>query len=93
MQAAQEPFIVAFYGRGLCPLVDFYRLMMFFCFVSDENSKENEPNHFAKAFNKENLSDSGISDGMLQHFCSADPTAVRQLDSVKYNTEDDTYTW
>ncbi|KOB60943.1 Protein downstream neighbor of son-like protein, partial [Operophtera brumata] len=43
---------------------------------------ENEPNHFAKAFNKENLSDSGISDSMLQHFCSADPSAVRQLDSV-----------
>lgn len=61
--------------------------------VSDEISKENEPNHFAKAFNKENLSDCGISEDMLQYFCSADPSVTKQLDSVKYNTEDDSYTW
>ncbi|RVE54789.1 hypothetical protein evm_000556 [Chilo suppressalis] len=61
--------------------------------AEDESSKENEPNHFSKAFNKENLSDCGISESMLQHFCSPDPAVVKPLDSVKYNTEDDTYTW
>lgn len=61
--------------------------------AEDESTKENEPNHFAKAFNKENLSDCGISESMLQHFCSPDPSLVKPLDSVKYNTEDDTYTW
>ncbi|XP_050666180.1 protein downstream neighbor of son homolog isoform X2 [Leptidea sinapis] len=68
-----------------------------FCWASpgitqDEISKENE-NHFAKAFNKENLSDCGISEQLLAHFCSPDPSVVRPLDSVKYNLEDDTYTW
>ncbi|CAH0748019.1 unnamed protein product [Diatraea saccharalis] len=61
--------------------------------AEDENAKENEPNHFSKAFNKENLSDCGISESMLQHFCSPDPAVVRPLDSVKYNTDDDTYSW
>ncbi|XP_026757832.2 protein downstream neighbor of son homolog [Galleria mellonella] len=61
--------------------------------AEDEASKENEPNHFTKAFNKENLSDCGISEEMLQHFCSPDPSIVKPLDSVKYNTEDGTYTW
>ncbi|XP_063531729.1 protein downstream neighbor of son homolog [Cydia strobilella] len=61
--------------------------------AQDESSKENEPNHFAKAFNKENLSDCGISEDMLQHFCSSDPSIVKPLDSVKYNAEDNTYTW
>lgn len=55
--------------------------------------KENEPNHFTKAFNKENLSDCGISEDMLQLFCSSDPSTVKSMDSVKYNAEDDTYTW
>ncbi|CAK1582305.1 unnamed protein product [Parnassius mnemosyne] len=59
----------------------------------DESSKENEPNQFTKAFNKENLSDCGISEDLLQLFCSPDPSMVKSLDSVKYNTEDDTYTW
>ncbi|VVC89739.1 unnamed protein product [Leptidea sinapis] len=58
----------------------------------NEISKENE-NHFAKAFNKENLSDCGISEQLLAHFCSPYPSVVRPLDSVKYNLEDDTYTW
>lgn len=62
-------------------------------FILDESSKENEPNHFTKAFNKENLSDCGISEEMLQHFCSSDPNVVKPLDCVKYNTEDDTYMW
>lgn len=61
--------------------------------IPDGDTKENEPNHFTKAFNKENLSDCGISDSMLQLFCSPDPAAVHPLDSIKYNTEDDTYTW
>ncbi|KAF9410729.1 hypothetical protein HW555_010274 [Spodoptera exigua] len=61
--------------------------------AEDESSKENEPNHFTKAFNKENLSDCGISEEMLQHFCSSDPNVVKPLDCVKYNTEDDTYMW
>ncbi|XP_059050147.1 protein downstream neighbor of son homolog [Achroia grisella] len=61
--------------------------------AEDESSKENEPNHFTKAFNKENLSDCGINEEMLQHFCSPDPSIVKPLDSVKYNTEDDTYSW
>ncbi|XP_053623902.1 protein downstream neighbor of son homolog [Plodia interpunctella] len=61
--------------------------------AEDESSKENEPNLFSKAFNKENLSDCGISEAMLQHFCSPDPSLVQALDSVKYNPEDDTYTW
>ncbi|XP_026329618.1 protein downstream neighbor of son homolog [Hyposmocoma kahamanoa] len=61
--------------------------------AADESSKENEPNHFTKAFNKENLSDCGISEEMLQHFCSSDPSLIKSLDSVKYNTEDNTYTW
>ncbi|KAM3963449.1 LOW QUALITY PROTEIN: humpty dumpty [Aphomia sociella] len=61
--------------------------------AEDESTKENEPNLFTKAFNKENLSDCGISEEMLQHFCSPDPNLVKSLDSVKYNTEDDTYTW
>ncbi|XP_013190045.1 protein downstream neighbor of son homolog [Amyelois transitella] len=59
----------------------------------DESSKDKEPNLFSKAFNKENLSDCGISETMLQHFCSPDPSLVKSLDSVKYNPEDDTYTW
>ncbi|XP_012552973.1 protein downstream neighbor of son homolog [Bombyx mori] len=58
-----------------------------------EPSKENEANHFTKAFNKENLSDCGLSEDMLQHFCSPDPAVVKTLDSVKYNTEDDTYSY
>ncbi|XP_073944314.1 humpty dumpty [Choristoneura fumiferana] len=61
--------------------------------AKDESAKENEPNHFTKAFNKENLSDCGISEKMLQHFCSADPSLVTALDSIKYNPEDNTYTW
>ncbi|CAH2074454.1 unnamed protein product, partial [Iphiclides podalirius] len=61
--------------------------------AEDESTKENEPNHFTKAFNKENLSDCGISEEMLQLFCSSDPSLVKSLDSVKYNAEDDTYTW
>ncbi|KAL0893652.1 hypothetical protein ABMA27_013812 [Loxostege sticticalis] len=61
--------------------------------AEDESSKENEPNAFSKAFNKENLSDCGISEEMLQHFCSPDPQLVQPLDSVKYNTEDSTYSW
>lgn len=61
--------------------------------AEDESSKENEPNHFAKAFNKENLSDCGISEEMLQHFCSSDPNVIKPLDCVKYNMDDDTYMW
>ncbi|KAG6452901.1 hypothetical protein O3G_MSEX007855 [Manduca sexta] len=61
--------------------------------AEDESGKENEPKHFAKAFNKENLSDCGINEDMLQHFCSSDPKIIKTLDSVKYNTEDSTYTW
>ncbi|CAH0604508.1 unnamed protein product [Chrysodeixis includens] len=61
--------------------------------AEDESSKENDPNLVAKAFNKENLSDCGISEEMLQHFCSPDPSMIKPLDSVKYNTEDNTYTW
>lgn len=59
----------------------------------DESSNENEPNNFTKAFNKENLSDCGMSDQMLQHFCSSDASIIKQLDSVKYNIEDDTFSW
>ncbi|XP_023941738.1 protein downstream neighbor of son homolog [Bicyclus anynana] len=61
--------------------------------AEDETSKENEPNNFAKAFNKENLSDCGISEEMLQLFCSSDSSVLKSLDSVKYNSEDDTYSW
>ncbi|CAB3234607.1 unnamed protein product [Arctia plantaginis] len=61
--------------------------------AEDESSKGNEPNHFTKAFNKENLSDCGISKDMLQHFCSPDPNVIKAIDCVKYNTEDETYTW
>ncbi|XP_047505135.1 protein downstream neighbor of son homolog [Pieris napi] len=59
----------------------------------DESTKENEPNHFAKAFNKENLSDCGISEDLLTHFCSSETNSILSLDSVKYNSEDDTFTW
>ncbi|CAG4907999.1 unnamed protein product [Colias eurytheme] len=61
--------------------------------LAEESTKENEPNHFAKAFKKENLSDCGISEDLLLHFCSSDPNSIKSLDSVKYNAEDDTYTW
>ncbi|XP_049867704.1 protein downstream neighbor of son homolog [Pectinophora gossypiella] len=61
--------------------------------AKDESSKENEPNHFTKAFNKENLSDCGISEELLQLLCSSDASIIKPLDSVKYNPEDDTYTW
>ncbi|XP_068629777.1 protein downstream neighbor of son homolog isoform X2 [Battus philenor] len=61
--------------------------------AEEEASKQNEPNHFTKAFNKENLSDCGINKDLLQLFCSPDPSTVKSLDSVKYNVEDDTYTW
>ncbi|KAJ0180344.1 hypothetical protein K1T71_003748 [Dendrolimus kikuchii] len=61
--------------------------------IKDELVEDNEPNHFTKAFNKENLSDCGMSEQMLQYFCSADPNIIKQLDSVKYNFEDKTYTW
>lgn len=62
-------------------------------FLTDESTKENEPNHFTKAFNKENLSDCGISEDTLQHFCSPDPSVIKVIDGVKYNIEDGTYTW
>ncbi|XP_046965089.1 protein downstream neighbor of son homolog [Vanessa cardui] len=61
--------------------------------AEEEASNENDPNHFTKAFNKENLSDCGINEDMLQLFCSSDPNAVQSLDSVKYNPEDHTFTW
>ncbi|XP_072944042.1 protein downstream neighbor of son homolog [Epargyreus clarus] len=61
--------------------------------AEDESSKENDPNQFTKAFNKENLSDCGISEEMLQHFCSPDPSLVKSVESIKYNSEDDTYSW
>ncbi|KAJ2952577.1 hypothetical protein O0L34_g6900 [Tuta absoluta] len=61
--------------------------------MQDDSSKENEPNHFTKAFNQENLSDCGIKEDLLQLFCSPDPGLVRTLDSVKYNPDDDTYSW
>ncbi|XP_034840439.1 protein downstream neighbor of son homolog [Maniola hyperantus] len=61
--------------------------------AEDKTSKENEPNNFAKAFNKENLSDCGISEDMLQLFCSSDASALKSIDSVKYNAEDGTYSW
>ncbi|XP_032513658.1 protein downstream neighbor of son homolog [Danaus plexippus] len=61
--------------------------------LAEESSKDNEQNQFTKAFNKENLSDCGISDEMLQLFCSSDPGSIKSVDSVKYNSEDDTYTW
>ncbi|CAK1552557.1 unnamed protein product [Leptosia nina] len=61
--------------------------------AEDESSKENEPNHFANAFKKENLSDCGISDELLTHFCSSEPGSILCLDSVKYDAENDTYTW
>ncbi|XP_013181992.1 PREDICTED: protein downstream neighbor of son homolog [Papilio xuthus] len=61
--------------------------------AQEETSKENEPNHFTKAFNKENLSDCGINKDMLQLFCSSDPSLVKSIDSVKYDAEDETYSW
>ncbi|XP_013139272.1 PREDICTED: protein downstream neighbor of son homolog [Papilio polytes] len=61
--------------------------------AQEESSKDNEPNHFTKAFNNENLSDCGISKDMLQLFCSSDPDLVKSLDSVRYNAEDETYSW
>ncbi|KAF9822296.1 hypothetical protein SFRURICE_017571 [Spodoptera frugiperda] len=64
-----------------------------FSWAARDIAEENEPNHFTKAFNKENLSDCGISEEILQHFCSSDPNVVKPLDCVKYNTEDDTYMW
>lgn len=64
------------------------------CFiVTEELSREKEANDFGQAFNKENLSDCGISKDVLDLFCSTDPEIVQPLDSVKYNPEDDTYTW
>ncbi|CAH0718845.1 unnamed protein product, partial [Brenthis ino] len=61
--------------------------------VEEELSKQKEPNDFAQAFNKENLSDCGLSEDVLKLFCSTDPSNVKPLDSVKYNSEDDTFTW
>ncbi|CAH2086770.1 unnamed protein product [Euphydryas editha] len=61
--------------------------------AEDETCNENDPNHFTKAFDKENLSDCGINENMLQLFCSSDPNVIKSLDSVKYNSEDDTFTW
>ncbi|XP_041977627.1 protein downstream neighbor of son homolog isoform X2 [Aricia agestis] len=60
--------------------------------LAEESTKENEPNHFSKAFNKENLSDCGLSEDMLKLFCSPDPSLIQSIDSVKCN-EDGTYTW
>ncbi|CAG9096103.1 unnamed protein product [Plutella xylostella] len=59
----------------------------------DETPKENEANNFTNAFSKENLSDCGLSADMLQQFCSPDPDVIRVLDSVTYNSEDDTFSW
>lgn len=61
--------------------------------LAEEASSEKDPNHFTKAFDKENLSDCGINEDMLQLFCSADPNIMKSLDSVKYNSGDNTFTW
>ncbi|XP_034943835.1 protein downstream neighbor of son homolog isoform X2 [Chelonus insularis] len=55
------------------------------------DEKENDKNH-QSVFSKENLSDCGLNDQLLSHFCSSDPKRIQLIESLKYSISDG-YIW
>lgn len=50
-------------------------------------------NRGTAVFGKENLSDCGLLPRVLKHFCTPEKSHISNVECLKYNCEDSTYTW
>lgn len=60
---------------------------------SDENIDQNDSKFGSAVFGKAGLSDCGLSETIIDRFCSNDDKSIANVECIKYSAEDRTYSW